>query len=190
MATIVDYKFDNMSRIGNDECDVSQRNVQNLKSGNYNTTNFFAHESTMSKPISFAVNQPNVFYNGGFETGAGGTNIDVNSNLKIGSIQTNPKCRISLYERPFKTVPFLGKGSANPVLEAQLQQGDFARNKKSVSTTTESSFINYHHYPLIPSLKATVNNSTNLIEHDANSNWVRGGAPSRDFARKNDYVHN
>ena len=41
-----------------------------------------------------------------------------------------------------------------------------AKNKKSVSGTSEQSYINYHHYPLIPSLKATINNSTNLIDHD------------------------
>ena len=190
MATIFDYKFDNMSRLGFDDCDISQRNLQNVKNGNYTTTNYFVNECNMSKPINFATNQPNVFYNGGYETGAGGCNIDVNSNLKIGSIQTNPRCRISLYERPFKTVPYLGRGPVNPVLESQIQQGDFAKNKKSISGTTEKSYINYHHYPLIPSLKATINNPTNLIEYDADSKWVRGGVHSRHHARNNDYIHN
>ena len=46
----------------------------------------------MRKPINFATTQPNVFYKGG-HGGLGGCTIDSESNLKIGSIQTNPKCK-------------------------------------------------------------------------------------------------
>ena len=64
----------------------------------------------------------------------GGCNIDTNSDLLIGTINTHPKCRISLLERPFKTVPYLGRGSSNPVLESHIQQGDMITNKKSINT--------------------------------------------------------
>ena len=42
------FAFDNLSRIGNDNIDLSQRNVQNLHSANYNLLNFFASDCTMA----------------------------------------------------------------------------------------------------------------------------------------------
>ena len=107
MAIVRDYVFDNLSRIGNDNCGQSQRNVQNLNSSNYMLQNFFAADCNMARPIDFATSQPGVNFTGGFQVGAGGCNIDTNSELFNGRIMTHPRCRISLFERPFKTVPFL-----------------------------------------------------------------------------------
>ena len=59
----------------------------------------------MARPIEFATSQPSVFYKGS-HLGLGGCNVNTDSKLKLGTIQTNPKCRISLQQRPFLTVPF------------------------------------------------------------------------------------
>ncbi|MDC1321466.1 hypothetical protein N8261_05835, partial [Flavobacteriaceae bacterium] len=131
-----DFTFDSLSRIGDDSCELSQKNIQNVSQANYSLTNYFAQDCGMKKPIEFATSQPNVNFSGSHQVGLGGCNIDANSDLMIGTINTNPKCRISLYERPFKTVPFLGRGSSNPVLESHIQQGDMIQNKKSINTTT------------------------------------------------------
>ena len=110
MASVNDYTFNTMARIGNDNCDLSQRNVQNVESANYMLTNFGANDCTMQKPIQFATNQPSVFYSGSHQTGIGGCNIDTNSELLIGSSLSKPACKISLFQRPFATVPYLGRG--------------------------------------------------------------------------------
>ena len=188
MGTVSNYTFDNMSRIGDDSCSLSQRNIQNTQSSNYALKSFFAQDCGMARPIEFATNQPNVFYNGSHQVGLGGCNIDANSDLLIGTINTHPKCRISLFERPFATVPYLGRGSSNPVLESHIQQGDSVTNKKSVNTTSEQSFIDYTNYPLIPSLQATVTNPANLVEGVAADGWIRGGLPSRELTRDKDYM--
>ena len=104
MAYVNSYTFDNMSRIGCDTGDLSQRNVQNLNAANYALSNFFSTDCQMERPIQFATSQPNVFYKGG-HGGFGGCNIDTNSELSIGSLNTHAKCKLSLLERPFKTVP-------------------------------------------------------------------------------------
>lgn len=188
MATVRDYKFDNTTRIGDDSCSLSQENIQNTHASTYMLNNFFVQDCGMARPISFATKQPNVFYNGSHQVGLGGCNVDVNSELMIGTINTNPKCRISLYQRPFATVPYLGRGKSNPVLESQIQQGDMVTNKKSVNTTTEQTFINYTNYPLIPSIKATITNPANLVEGVAADGWIRGGLPSRELVRDQDYL--
>ena len=64
MAIVRDYVFDNLSRIGDDNCGQSQRNVQNLNSSNYMLHNFFAADCNMARPIEFAVAQPGINFTG------------------------------------------------------------------------------------------------------------------------------
>ena len=144
----------------------------------------------MKVPIEFATSQPAIFYNGGYGnySGAGGCNIQSDSNLKIGSIQTHPKCRISLQQRPFVTVPFLGRGPPKPVMEARLQQGAYINDMKSCKTVTEKSFKNLVEVPLVPTLQATIQNPANLVEGVASKGWIRGGLPSRELTRDQDYL--
>ena len=49
MATVHDYTFYQTSRIGDDQCDLSQRNIQNGNSCNYMLDNFFP-DCPMTKP--------------------------------------------------------------------------------------------------------------------------------------------
>ena len=42
--------------------------------------------------------------------------------------------------------------------------------------------------PLIPSVAATIQNPANLVEGVAAEGWVRGGVPTKDMTRQNDYV--
>jgi hypothetical protein len=142
----------------------------------------------MSRPIEFATSQPGIFYEGGHQVGAGGCNIDVNSQLLTGSGLMHPKCRISLNQRPFITVPYLGRGECNPLLESKLIQGDMTINKRSVNLLSEQCYSNYLNYPLIPSIASTVSNPSNLIEGVAADGWVRGGIPSREMSREKAYA--
>ena len=184
MASIYDYTFNHMSRIGNDCTDVSERNIQNVHSANYLLDNFNA-ACPMTKAISFATNQPDVNYSGGYTAGC---LIDQSSDLER-SLISKPKTRISLNQRPYATGPYLGRGQNNVVLETQLLQGvDLAINKKSVNPSSEVSYIAYSNTPLTPSLHATINNPSNLIESVAAEGWIRGGVPSRELVRDKDYT--
>lgn len=187
MATITDYMFHNLTGLNMDNCTQSQDNIQSINSANYMLTNYYASDCDMNKSINFATQYPSVFYKGSNQVGVGGCNIDANSNITIGSIQTHPKCRISLQQRLFTTVPYLGRGPHNPILESRIQQGDFDRNRKSVNTVTEEPYIDYRSYPLIPSVQSTINNPSNLVEGVAADGWIRGGLPSRELTRDNDY---
>lgn len=189
MATYSGYTFNNLSRIGLDECNLSQTDIQNVASCNYSTQNYFASDCSMRKPIDLATQQPGIMYNGGFQAGAGGCNINESSNLQIGTIQTHPRCRIDLFHRPFATVPYLGRGSVNPIMESQIQQGEQIVNKKSVNTLSENSYIKYHQTPLLPAIQQRINNPANQIENVASDGWIRGGVPSRELTRDTDYIN-
>tara|TARA_X000000368_G_C23053438_1_gene722636 strand:+ start:2121 stop:2705 length:585 start_codon:yes stop_codon:yes gene_type:complete len=186
-ASTFNYTFYNLTGINDDVVGLSEGDVQNQHFGSYMTKNFFEANCGMKKPISFATSQPNVFYNGGPGTvGVNGCNVESDSNLRIGTIQTNPKCRISLQERPFKTVPFLGRGKSDALKESRMQQGTYFADKKSCRQVTEKSFRTTD-VDLVPTLKATIQNPNNLVEGVANKGWIRGGLPSRDMSRDNDY---
>jgi hypothetical protein len=187
MANVSGYTFQNMSRIGLDDCNKSQTDIQNVASCNYMTQNYFSSDCSMKNPINLATSQPGIMYNGGYNSGAGGCNIDDSSKLQIGSIQTHPRCHIDLFQRPFATVPYLGRGSVNPIMESQIQQGEQIVNKKSTSNLSEKSYIKYHQTPLLPAVQEKIKNSS--IESDASQGWIRGGVPSRELTRDSDYFN-
>jgi hypothetical protein len=181
MANVSNYTFENMSRIGSDECCISQTDLQNIGYANYMLQNYFASDCSMKSPMALATSQPGVFYSGGYNSGAGGCNIDASSDLQIGSIQTHPKSKLDLFHRPFATVPFLGRGSVNPIMEAQIMQGEMLVNKRSVNNTSEKSYFKYQETPLLASVKQRIDN--NAATNDMPNGWVRGGVPSRELTR-------
>lgn len=183
MANVSSYIFDNMSRIGNDSCSMDQRTIQSVDSCNYTLQNYFANDCTMNKPIALATTQPGINYKGGFQTGAGGCNIDTSSQLLIGSVQTHPKCRIDLFGRPFATVPYLGRGSVDPTVESEIQQGEMITNKRSITRLGEKSYLDYTNTPLQNDLKERFTNPVYSVEGVASPGWIRGGVPSRDLMR-------
>jgi len=189
MANVSSYTFQNMSRIGLDDCNVSQTDIQNVAACNYRTQNFFAADCTMKNPIALATAQPGIMYNGGFNSGSGGCNIDDSSKLQIGTIQTHPRGHLDLFQRPFATVPYLGRGSVNPVMESQILQGDQLVNKKTVNNLSEKSYIKYHQTPLLPAVQRIINNPANQIESVASNGWIRGGVPSRELTRDSEYFN-
>ena len=185
MASVYDYKFNQGTRIGNDMCDQSQQTIQNSHASTY-MLNSYQSQCPNETAVDFATNHLDVNFTGRHQVGIGGCNIDQNSPLMRSSL-SKPRCKISLMQRPFTTVPFLGRGNANPVMESQIQQGELANNRKSITQSSELSYMKYHNTPMIPSLQATVNNPANLVEGVAEKGWIRGGVPSRELARDKEY---
>lgn len=189
MSSIIsDYTFNNLSRLGDDSCDLSQRNMQDVSAANYLLTDFRSNYP-MKNAIAFATAQPAINYTGSNQVGIGGSSIDDNSNIMITDL-TRSKCKIDLLQRPYVTVPYLGRGKSNANVESQLQQGELANNRKSINPSTEISYMSYNQTPLIPSLKSTVTNPANLVESVAAEGWIRGGVPVRQLTRDQEYVQN
>ena len=186
MASVHNYNFYQTTRVGDDKTDLSQRTLQNSEFANY-ILDSFRPSCPMNTAIDFATSQPNINFTGSRQLSVGGTNIAESSQLLINDI-SRTKCRISLLERPYLTIPYLGRGKCDPMLESQMQQGDFANNKKSINPSSEVCYTPYYNTPMIPSLQATINNPANLIESSAADGWIRGGLPSRELARDKDYA--
>ena len=162
MTSVFNYMFNNLTRTHDDSMQKTEQEIQNSKEGNYMTSNYYLKEAGMAQPISFATSQPNVFYKGGHGA-LNGSNIDDESNLFIGTTQTNMKCRLNLQQRQYLTVPYLGRGVQKPVLESKLQQGMGLEPKKSCKTITEKSFGREKTH-LVDPLQKTVQNPNNLLK--------------------------
>lgn len=190
MASLSPYTFNNTARIGADSTDQTQRNGANTHYANYMLTDHFS--STLSDHhVQFAMQQPTMNFNG-LANGNGIHNaaVDKESMLKLKPTEDRPLEKLQLFSRPFVTVPYLGRGSCDPALESQLQQGEPVTEKKSVSTIMEKSFGAYSLYPTDSKMENQVKDASHTVEEAAMEGWVRGGMstremPNSDIARKN-----
>jgi len=182
MSNMYPYTFDNMTRIGHDSCYTDQKDIQNSGYGNYVLQNYFANDCTMMKPIELATSQPAIMYNGGFgNLAVNGCNVDQSSKLLIGSIQTNNACKISLFQRPFVTCPFLGRGSVCPVLESNILQGEQIINKKSVNPLSEKNNYPTQTTPLLQTTKDRMDNYSTAIYANEQNGFYRGGMSVKNY---------
>jgi hypothetical protein len=177
------YFFNQLDSISSDSTDASQRNVQNVKFGNYQLSNYFSRDARDNDHLNFALNHKSVLVNGvNGGVGLGGNVIDVDSQLTVKQEWERPLEKLQLNQRPFATVPYLGRGSCDPSLESQLLQGEFFGDKKSVTTIMEQSFMGYTIHPTDAKMEEQVANPKYTVEEAALDGWVRGGATTREMS--------
>ena len=181
MTTLKLHPFNNNGRIGLDNTDNSQRNLSNSRYAEYTTENHFS-DKTSTSHVRFATSAPTINFRGTIGSGLPGHVIDKDSELLIKSEQQRAFEKLQLNQRPFVTVPYLGRGPHNPVIESQLLHGEQVSDRKSTSTVMEQQFIDYKKYPLTKKISDRVNNPAYSIEEAALDGWVRGGLPSREIA--------
>ena len=184
------YTFNNMGKLGSDVTDQSQKTVYNTRFTNYTLSNYFS-EIASDSHVRFAINQPTLNFTGmahgrGLSSGA----VDVDINLLMKTEQERALEKLQLFERPFLTVPYLGRGSADPTLESQLLQGEVVSDKKSTSTIMEKSFAPYSLYPMDTKMEDFVKDPKNTVQEAALDGWTRGGAATRDMASDDGLVKN
>ena len=177
MADAYTFKFDNLTRIGEDPCGITERDLLNNKHCSYHTTNFYSHLCGDRKLIDLVTSQPNI----NFRDGVGDCNIgDETKIMRTGDVRNAG--RIMLNQRTFSTIPYLGKGEFKPDIDSILRMGSVSSLKKEARVLMEKSWGN-EKVDLLPSLQKTIQNPSNLVEGEALDGWIRGGLPSRDLSR-------
>ena len=173
-----DYTFHQSGRLGNDSVDNTQRTLQNTQYLN-SVLSHYSSDKSSTAYVDFATQIPGMMVsgmNGG--NGLGGNSVEHESELFWKTQSERSLEKLQLYERPFLTIPYMGRGSADPALESQLMQGENVRGKKSVSTVMEQNFNPLDKYPLDSEKKASFGNT---IEELALEGWTRGGKSARDM---------
>ena len=162
-------------RIGMDQVSNTQKQIQNSRFTNHMLSGYFS-ESMTNDTVQFASQQPSMsVYGLANGVGLNGVIVDADSALTIGAEQERPLEKLQLMQRPFITVPYLGKGSVNPDLESQLLQGESIFEKKSVATVMTQSFM-----PYIANPGSCAADSSFEVEEYALGGWTRGGINTRE----------
>jgi|UniRef100_A0A6C0DXZ3 hypothetical protein len=175
MSALQTHIFNNGSSLKSDMPDQTQTNVQNTRFGSYTVANYFS-SSTSDAQVKFASQYPGFVAS---NLGVSSSVIDVESQLINKSVKERSTEKIQLFQRPFLTVPYLGKGGGDTTLESQLQQGEMIRNVKSMYAVPENTYVT--NYPLRPDLLSQVTNPATSVEELAMNGWIRGGASSREY---------
>jgi hypothetical protein len=174
--------FNMMDRLG---MDSSRRNESNTKYATYMLDNQFGN-SKSDDHVKFATMNPNINFRGTLG-GLPGSAVDYDSLLLIKTDQERSFERLQLHQRPFLTIPYLGRGATDPVMESRLLQGEVSTDKKSVSTIMDKPYTEQKDFPMMDSLKDRVSNPVFSVEEAALNGWVRGGQSSREevvFSKK------
>lgn len=180
MSFISDYIFNSGTRLGGDTCCTDQSTIQNVQACNYTLQNFRLADGNMTQARALAVGQPGLNFSGGFGLSADASNVDSSSEIFIGTTQTRPgTSSIDLLHRPFVTVPFLGRGTVDPVIESQIMQGEAITSRRTSVKLGEQSHTDHGIAPLVPEVARNTQNPHRMIESLAYDGWVRGGASTR-----------
>ncbi len=185
---MTDFSFYNMASLRSDAVDGTQRNLYNTRFSNYTVSNFYP-DAAANGQVQFATSQPDVSWFsvvGG--SAVGGGVIDVDSNLIIKATQGRSLEKLSLQQRPFLTVPYLGRGACDPLIEAQILQGENIHEKKSVSTIMDKSFNEYTMFASDAKMGADATNPKYKIEEAAMDGWIRGGILTREMMNDRDFM--
>ena len=111
--------------------------------------------------------------------------VEQSNKLLLGQKGTHPHDKLSLRQRSYLTVPFLGRGKGNIDAESKLFHGEtHCEHKKSEFPDSEKCYIEYSNTPQLPEIEHTISNPDYLVESSGNG-WIRGGLPSRELNRDN-----
>ena len=166
----------NNERIGNDDLSMSQKNIMNQHQSNYSLFNPFNNDTKSS--LEFSTRQPNIFITGTYGVGPLGCNIQESSQLQQ-SKNTQNNVKISLHQRSYLTVPFLGRGNVDVGRENELKFGDTFKERKSVVQMGEHEFLPLESYPIYD--KEAV-----VAKSSVDSGWY-SGVNTRDLYKDKEY---
>lgn len=177
-----------LNRLNEDSCEKLFTTKQSESPGMYNLTKHLDCECGIPNVIETAVENPMIQFRDGF--GITECYMDDHSQLRIGKTKKNPKCPNQLFTRPYKTVPYMGRGSGDTSVESHIRVGEDTLIQKQCNTLSGITIPNVdpHQMPMIPHLKHNIQNAQHIIPHDALEGWVRGGAPSRQIVRDIEYL--
>ena len=187
MSGTVDFLFNNLSRIGQDEYNYTQDSVMNNSQASYMLTNL--NNTNEKKAVHMFTSHPTMNLKSATQVGPYGYNIQESSEL-LNSKLTNMNCKINLQERSYLTVPYLGRGNVDVGLENSLKFGDTLKEKKSSSQLNEKTYCDLNEYPLHKDLQSSVVDPKKHIEESAVKGWIRGGLPSREIYKNKEYQCN
>ena len=110
MTNTSDYMFNKLTGLGEDQCYLSQTEIQNKGHLDYT---ILGKGHNMDPTLNIALSNGINYTGGKNSTGLEGSYVDQSNKLLLGSKGTHPHNKLALRERQYMTIPYLGKGSSN-----------------------------------------------------------------------------
>ena len=176
---IINYK----AMAHDDKCFIDIDTRQSIGPGNYGVTNLFQCDCLIPDVVKSATDNVCVPFTNGYDVAP--CVVDDSSKLRIGLQKRFPKCNQQLFERPYLTVPYMGKGELKVDQDSELKFSEDTKIKKSSNVLSGVTIPNYF-TNLLPYLEYNIQNPIHLIEEE--QGWIRSGAPSRLIVRDSDYA--
>jgi hypothetical protein len=171
-----------------DACFVDTQTRQAIGEGNYQLFSPYSCECLIPETVKNATDNIAVPFKNGYGTEQACV-VDHGSVLRVGKVRAFPHCpqREGLMERPYKTVPYMGRGFLRPNEESELIFAEDTRVKRS-SNTLSGITVPMVWTPLVDHLSANVQAPVHLIQEYNAPAWRRGGNDTRLVVRDADYA--
>ena len=167
------------ARFTSDPVESTRRDLDNTRFSNY-TLGGFPLGTPSDYHVKFATGQPAVMFSGtNAGNGLNGDVVDFDSILTIKQVGVRPLEKLQLFQRPFATVPFLGRGRGDPEIESRILQGEPTYEPKSISSTAEKSTLGNAFYVVDANMENKVKDTRYTVEESALEGWQRGGSTTR-----------
>ena len=167
-----------------DACFVDTQTRQAIGPGNYAVTNYFDCECMIPQTIKNATDNVTVPFKNGYGTEQACC-IDTGSTMRIGLQRRYPKCPQQLFERPYLTTPYMGRGFLRPNEESELIFSEDTKVKRSCNTLSGIS-VPQIWTPMIDHISFNIQNEKHIVQ-EVFPGWRRGGDNSRSIIKNVDY---
>ena len=179
-----EFVIDGNTKLKDDVCNESNGDKQNNNINDYMLSNYASCECSLDNVINNSIKNNGVLVKDGY--GISDCNIDDDSLLRIGKYDRHYKSDLQLFPRPYLTTPLVNRGKANQNLESKLLHSQQILKHRQMQNVD---LINNIYTPLVPNLRNNIQNPSHLIQEHISKYWVRGGIPSRDSAKYEDYMN-
>ena len=183
----LDQKFviDESTRLNDDVCYNNGQNLQSDSVNDYMLSNYTDCDCDIKSVIKVSTENRGLTIKDGY--GISECNVDSESGLRIGTVKRHHKVDQQLFPRPFSTTPFIQRGEPKPDLESRLLSSlQTLKHKQMQQVSVENNIFT----PMTSNLAATIQDPIHIIQENVSRKWVRGGVPSRQAVKDNDYFSN
>jgi len=182
------FNIQNRSRLREDLCYIDTRYKQAERPGLYQITNFHDCKCAAPNTQNVSLEQPIIIHRDGHGwTSMYGCNVDNDSELRNARNLTNPRLIQQLYQRPYLTVPYMGRGVGDVCQETYLRPGESTFQSKACNNLA-GIHIEQQYTPLIPCVNDNIQNPIHIIPEDNDPAWLHGGQPSRQVIRNTEFL--
>jgi hypothetical protein len=168
------------NKTSSDDCAQMTREHQNKSMNHFFLDNVRGCECTEALGNSPLYLENNMIIKDGYGyTGVCG--VDNDSDLRLKSMNTNPRSRTNSCIRWDQGLPNLNKGGLIPNIDTNMKNGRDTSYIRSCDRLAEKDFERF--VPLTGCLASTIQNPDYIVEP-----WIRGGSETRNDVRSSEYL--